>query len=156
MIRSVERFFEIYEKRKVTDQTLKPYSLTRDFAIRIIFYTPQNITKTRLFKYIDKFTTKNKNFQMKHSGSCHTSAQSIDCGYLLEPPRWVTVYPRLVNPTFTVQKWGLKGSKLYRRVYVMNRESQAKALFFVRTVGRVFAGAVWWYIMGFQTKINLQ
>ena len=24
-----------------------------------------------------------------------------------------------VNPTFTIQKWGLKGSKLYRYVFVM-------------------------------------
>ena len=24
-----------------------------------------------------------------------------------------------VNPSFTIQKWGLRGSKLYRRVYVM-------------------------------------
>ena len=25
---------------------------------------------------------------MKNSGSFHISAQNIDCGYLLEPPRW--------------------------------------------------------------------
>ena len=24
-----------------------------------------------------------------------------------------------VNPSFTIQKWGLKGSKLYRHVFVM-------------------------------------
>ena len=30
---------------------------------------------------------KNENFQMKNSGSFHISAQNIDCGYLLEPPR---------------------------------------------------------------------
>ena len=24
-----------------------------------------------------------------------------------------------VNPSFTIQKWGLRGSKLYRRVFVM-------------------------------------
>ena len=41
----------------------------------------------RLFKYIENFTTKNENFQMKNSGSFHISAQNIDCGYLLEPPR---------------------------------------------------------------------
>ena len=45
------------------------------------------IIKTRLFKYIENFTTKNKNFQMKNSGSFHISAQNIDCGYSLEPPR---------------------------------------------------------------------
>ena len=25
---------------------------------------------------------------MKNSGSFHISVQKIDCGYLLEPPRW--------------------------------------------------------------------
>ena len=30
---------------------------------------------------------KNENFQMKNSGSFHISAQNINCGYLLEPPR---------------------------------------------------------------------
>ena len=30
---------------------------------------------------------KNENFQMKNSGSFHISAQNIDRGYLLEPPR---------------------------------------------------------------------
>ena len=45
------------------------------------------ITKTRLFKYTENFTTKNENFQMKNSDIFHISAQNIDCGYSLEPPR---------------------------------------------------------------------
>ena len=44
------------------------------------------ITKTRLFKYNENFTIKNENFQMKNSGSFHSSAQNIYCGYFLEPP----------------------------------------------------------------------
>ena len=45
------------------------------------------ITKTRLFKYTENFTTKkNENFQMKNSDIFHISAQNIDCGYSLEPP----------------------------------------------------------------------
>ena len=44
-------------------------------------------TKTRLFKYIENFTTKNENFQMQNSDSFHISAQNIDCGYSLEPPQ---------------------------------------------------------------------
>ena len=48
-----------------------------------------HITKTCLFKYIENFTTKNENFQMKNSGSFHISAQNIDCGYLLELPQYV-------------------------------------------------------------------
>ena len=46
------------------------------------------ITKTRLFKYIENFTSKNwKKFRKKNSDIFHTSAQNIDCGYSLEPPR---------------------------------------------------------------------
>ena len=30
---------------------------------------------------------KNENFQIENSSSFHISAQNIDCGYLLEPPR---------------------------------------------------------------------
>ena len=44
--------------------------------------------KTRLFKYIENFTTKeNENFQIKNSDIFHNSAQNIDCRYSLEPPR---------------------------------------------------------------------
>ena len=47
----------------------------------------QDITKTRLFKYIDNFTTIKGNFSDKNSDIFHISAQNIDCEYLLEPPR---------------------------------------------------------------------
>ena len=47
----------------------------------------QYITKTRLFKCIENFTTKNENFQRKKSDIFRISAQNIDCGYSLEPPR---------------------------------------------------------------------
>ena len=48
----------------------------------------QSITKTRLFKYIDNFTTKKpESFHIKSSNIFHSSAQNIDCGYSLEPPR---------------------------------------------------------------------
>ena len=45
------------------------------------------ITLTSLFKYTEKFTTKNENFSGKNSDIFHISAQTIDCGYSLEPPR---------------------------------------------------------------------
>ena len=46
------------------------------------------ITNTRLFKYIENFTTKNnENFQIKNSDIFHISAQNIDYGYSLELPR---------------------------------------------------------------------
>ena len=46
-----------------------------------------DITKTRLFKYIENFTTKNWKFSDKKSDIFHIIAQNIDCGYSLEPPR---------------------------------------------------------------------
>ena len=46
-----------------------------------------DITKTCLFKYIENFTTKKENLQIKKSDIFLISAQNIDCGYSLEPPR---------------------------------------------------------------------
>ena len=45
------------------------------------------ITKTSHFKYTENFTTKNENFQIKILIIFQISAQNIDCGYSLEPPR---------------------------------------------------------------------
>ena len=44
------------------------------------------ITKTRLFKYIENFTSKNLKFSDKND-IFYISAQNIDCGYSFEPPR---------------------------------------------------------------------
>ena len=76
------------------------------------------ITKTRLFKYIENFTSKIwKNIQIKNSDIFHISAQNIDCGYSLEPPRrggsneyhnlcfWAEIGKIMytpVNPSFTI------------------------------------------------------
>ena len=46
------------------------------------------ITKTRLIKYVKNFTHKNWKFTDKNSDIFHISAQNIDCGFSLEPPRW--------------------------------------------------------------------
>ena len=47
-----------------------------------------HITRTSLFKYTENFTTKKyESFQMKNSKFFHISAEKLDCGYLLEPPR---------------------------------------------------------------------
>ena len=77
---------------------------------------------------------KKENFQIKILVFFHISAQNIDCGYSLEPPRrgGSNEYPQSmilskirnimytpVNPSFTIQKWGLRGSKSYRYVFVM-------------------------------------
>ena len=90
-----------------------------------------HITKTCLFKYTEKKnTTKNENFQIKNSDIFHIfhiSAQNIDCGYSLEPPRWGgskeypqsmflsrnkknNVYPS--KPQFYYIKVGFKGVKI--------------------------------------------
>ena len=98
------------------------------------------ITKTSLFKYIENLPPKNENFQMKNSGSFHISAQTIDCGYSLEPSCvlnclgeavlmsthnlcfWAEIRKLMytpVNPSFT--KVGFKGVELYRHAFLMCR-----------------------------------
>ena len=79
----------------------------------------KNITKTLLFKYIENFSSKNWKFSdYKNSDIFQISAQNIDCGYSLEPPRrgGSNVYPQFmfwaeiwkmytytpVNPSFTI------------------------------------------------------
>ena len=57
---------------------LRMYSLIGALAV---------ISKTRLFKYIENFTTKDRKFSDENSEFFHISAQDIDCGYSLEPPR---------------------------------------------------------------------
>ena len=68
---------------------------------------------------------KNENFQIKKKSDIfHISAQNIDCGYSLEPPRRCgsseyvqsmflaeirKIMYNPVNPSFTIQKWGLRG-----------------------------------------------
>ena len=85
------------------------------------------IMKTRLFKYIEIFTTKNQKFSDKNSDIFHISAQNIDCGYLLEPPRrgGSNEYPQSMflsrnkinnvyscKPQFYYIKVGFKGVKI--------------------------------------------
>ena len=74
-------------------------------------------------------TKKRKIFRLKNSDNFHISAQNIDCGYLLEPPRQggSNAYPQSMflsrnkkimytpaNPSFTIQKWGFRGLILDR------------------------------------------
>ena len=73
-------------------------------------------------------------FRLKNSDIYHISAQNIDCGYSLEPPRrgGSNEYPQSMllsrnkknnvypyKPQFYYIKWGLRGSQLYRHVFVM-------------------------------------
>ena len=83
-----------------------------------------HITKTRLFKYIENFTTKTTKFSDKKSDIFHISAQNKDCGYSLEPPRrggsneysqsmfWADIRKIMytpVKPQFYCIKVGFKG-----------------------------------------------
>ena len=43
---------------------------------------------TPIQKYWKFYNQKRENFQIKNSNIFHISAQNIDCGYSLEPPRW--------------------------------------------------------------------
>ena len=85
------------------------------------------ITKTRLFKYIENFATKNWKFSDKNSYNFHISSKNIDCGYPLEPPRrgGSNEYPQSMflsrnkknnvypcKPQFYFLKVGLKGVKI--------------------------------------------
>ena len=86
------------------------------------------ITKTRLSKYTENFTTKNLKFSdKKKSDIFPISAQNIDCGYSLEPPRrgGSNEYPQSMfssknkennvypcKPQFYYIKVGFKGVKI--------------------------------------------
>ena len=85
------------------------------------------ITRTRLFNIQKISPPENENFQIKDSANFLISAQNIDCGYWLEPPRRGgsnkyaqsmflsrnkknNVYP--CKPQFYYIKVGFKGVKL--------------------------------------------
>ena len=52
-----------------------------------LMYRTRHYENTPIQIYWEFYHQKNENFQIKKSGSSHISAQNIDCGYLLEPPR---------------------------------------------------------------------
>ena len=98
------------------------------YNILLFFFNSPCITKRRLFKYTENFTTKkNENLQIKHSDIFLISAQKIDCGYSLEPPRRCgsNEYPQsmllsrnkkknvyLCKPQFCYKNVGFKGVKI--------------------------------------------
>ena len=90
--------------------------------------SPIHITKTRLFKYTENFTTKKWKFSDKKFWYFfYISAQNIDCGYSLEPPQrgGSNEYPQSMylsrnkknnvypfKPQFNYIKVGFKGVKI--------------------------------------------
>ena len=113
-------------------------------------YSP--ITKTRLFKYIENFTTRNKKFSDKNSDSFHISTQNIDCGYLLKPPSrgGSNEYPQSMflaenktnnvnsrKPQFYYLKMGFKGLKI---ILVCFRDAMEVMSSAVRLPNHTFTG----------------
>ena len=91
---------------------------------------------------------KNDNFQMKIFDIFLIFAQNIDCGYTLEPPQrgGSNEYPQSmfwsknkkimytpVNPSFTIEKWGVRGCSLHGLVFVMDLSNKI----FLRSYGSV-------------------
>ena len=111
--------------RKDSDQPVNP---PRDKGSRFWIARRLDITKTCLFKYTEKLITeKLKISRQKKSNNFHISAQNIDCGYSLEPPRrgGSNEYPQSVflssnkknnvypcKPQFYYIKVGFKGVKI--------------------------------------------
>ena len=96
-------------------------------VVGFCFAADRSISKTRLFKYIEIFTTKKGKFSDKKCDIFHISAQNIDCGYSLEPPRrgGSNEYPQSMflsrnkknnvypfKPQFYYIKVGFKGVKI--------------------------------------------
>ena len=105
--------------------SVDPDKMTRNVPYQDLHYL--HIRKTRLFKYIENFTSKNWKFSDKNSDIFHISAQNIDCGYSLEPPWWggSNKYPQSMflsrnnknnvypcKPQFFYIKVGFKGVKI--------------------------------------------
>ena len=100
-----------------------PYSSKIDISLRKHAYS--NIQKIS--------PPKTEKFRTKNSDIFHISAQNIDCGYSLEPPRrgGSNEYQQSMFPSknkknnvypcksqFYYIKVGFRGSKLYRHVFV--------------------------------------
>ena len=96
------------------------FSLLFGFKLRfgVSHCTPQVPLRKHAYSNILKILPpKNENFQMKNSDIFHISAQNINCGYSLEPPRrggsneypqsmfWAEIRKIIytpVNPSFTI------------------------------------------------------
>ena len=100
------------------------------------------ISRKHTYSNIQKISPpKTEKYSDKNSDIFYISAQNIDFGYSLEPPRrggsneypqfmfWAEIRKIIftpVNPSFTIHKWGLWESKLYRYVFVMIRTTVAE------------------------------
>ena len=77
-VRENEKKKKQKKKEHVTYAEIRKKSLTQyHFSLR----------KRAFSNKLKILSPKNENFQMKNSDIFHISAQNIDCGYSLEPPR---------------------------------------------------------------------
>ena len=122
-------------RRDISNQSkqyLCPVRLHESLRKRIEFEKENylyHITKTRLFKYIEIFTSKNRKFSNEKIWYFSYSCSKHRLWVLVRtaPPIhnlcfWAEVRKIIyipVNPNFTVWKWGLWGSKLYSHVCAM-------------------------------------
>ena len=67
-----------FSEKQTNKQTKKKQKKTKKKTNGVKFHV---ISKTRLIKYIENFTTKKLKFSEKNSDIFHISAQNIDCGY---------------------------------------------------------------------------
>ena len=102
---------------------MKVYQFRQVFSWRDI-----SLRKHAYSNILNIFLPKNENFQLKISDVIHISAQNIDCGYSLEPPRrgGSNEYPQFMflssnkknniypcKPQFYYIKVGVKGGQNY-------------------------------------------
>ena len=107
-------------------------SLMKAFIVRL--QNHRTLRKPAYSNIVTNLQPKTGNVQIKNSDIFHIPALNIDCGYSLEPPRrgGSNEYPQSMflgrnkknneypcKPQFYYIKWGLRGWKLYRRVFVM-------------------------------------
>ena len=112
--------------------------------------------KTRLFKYIEIFTSNNGKFLDKKSDIFHISAQNIDCGYSLEPPRWggSNEYPQSMffcknkknnvypcKPVF-LYKSGVQGGQNYKGMFSWCVIPLRSLLYHVDLVGTIMDAVI--------------
>ena len=123
---------------RVSANVYKRYN-SSDFPFSFLYikFITKTTNTTNITNILKISPPKTENFQIKNSDIFHISAQNIDCCYSLEPPRRGgsnkypqsmllsrnkknNVYP--LKPRFYYIKLGLRGSKLYRSVFVMSSE----------------------------------
>ena len=92
------------------------------------------ITKTRLFKYIENFTS--QNWKLSGKKLWHFS-------YIcLKHRLWVLVRTAS-GIMYTIQKWGLRGSKLHRYVFVMVLKAKRSIVSVCKYSKKSFKTIVW-------------